>query len=115
MNNVQVVDGVLKCFCGAKCEPKDKNRFLKRHPGKCTEKKEFTHQIAQGVKSVETDKSEDPLKYYMEMVNAEGRNLTAWERMFMESITRQVEVGGSKSLTDLQKETLEKIYVDRTP
>jgi hypothetical protein len=114
MNNVQVIEGVLQCSCGAKCEPKDKNRFRKRHPAKCSEKEEFTRQIAQGVRSVETDQQEDPVKYWMERDNAEGKNLTEWEIEFMKSMTTQIEERGSDSLSDLQKESLEKIYANRT-
>ena len=50
---------------------------------------------------------------WIEIVNTEGRNLTAWERSFMESITDQFE--GSGSLSERQTEILERIYAEKTP
>lgn len=50
---------------------------------------------------------------WIERVNTEGRDLTAWELGFMESITDQFERG--KNLTDLQVERLESIYAEKTP
>jgi hypothetical protein len=33
--------------CGARCRPKDRNRFGKRHPMLCQERKAFTAQLAE--------------------------------------------------------------------
>lgn len=41
--------------CGAKCKPNERNRFGKRHPKMCKERKAFTAQIAKGTRSVDAD------------------------------------------------------------
>lgn len=53
MNHVIDVPGKLECSCGAKSEAKDRNRFLKRHPGKCSERREFTRKIANGTRCLD--------------------------------------------------------------
>lgn len=47
----------LTCSCGASCANTSKEavRFKKRHPFKCAQRKVFTKQLAEGVKSVEGD------------------------------------------------------------
>jgi hypothetical protein len=49
--------GVVACnACGAHCDKKNElNRFLRRHPGKCQQRKAFTKQLAAGVRSVDAD------------------------------------------------------------
>jgi len=41
--------------CGATApnDSRNRNRFSKRHPGKCQERRAFTKQLAEGVRSVE--------------------------------------------------------------
>lgn len=49
--------GFLTCdVCGAKAASNSKefNRFIKRHPAKCSERREFSKQLAEGVRSVES-------------------------------------------------------------
>jgi hypothetical protein len=48
------------------------------------------------------------IRHWIESVNEEGRNLSTWERQFMESITEQAEVSGRVS--EKQEEILERIY-----
>ncbi len=57
----------------------------------------------------------DPLDIseWIERVNDEGVNLTAWELGFMESITEQFE--RQHWLSDQQVTHLEQIYSERTP
>jgi len=46
----------VRCsVCGATAlnTSRDRNRFAKRHPGKCTERAAFTKQLASGTKSVD--------------------------------------------------------------
>lgn len=52
------------------------------------------------------------IAHWIETVNEEGRNLTQWERSFMESIADQFERAGS--LSDRQEEILERIYAEKT-
>ncbi len=54
-----------------------------------------------------------PIGDWIECVNTEGRNLSAWEVNFMESITDQFERAGS--LSERQREILERIYAEKTP
>ena len=49
---------------------------------------------------------------WLELVNTEGRNLTAWELSFMESITDQFERW--ETLSERQIEILERIYAEKT-
>jgi hypothetical protein len=55
----------------------------------------------------------DTIGLWIEAVNTEGRNLTAWERSFMASIADQFDRTGS--LSERQIEILERIYAERTP
>lgn len=53
---VQIVGSAIMCpGCGAVCAAtsKRRGRFLKRHPAKCQERREFSRQLAEGVRSVE--------------------------------------------------------------
>ena len=48
----------LHCtVCHANCPntSKERARFEKRHPAKCQERREFTKQLAEGVRSVDAD------------------------------------------------------------
>ena len=53
------------------------------------------------------------LAEWIDRVNTEGVNLSAWERSFMESITDQFERSGR--LSEKQAEILERIYAEKTP
>lgn len=45
---------VIRCpACGATADPKDHNRFAKRHPSKCVERREFNKRLAQGTRCTE--------------------------------------------------------------
>ena len=57
--------------------------------------------------------SKDDIASWIEVVNTEGRNLSSWEKGFMESITDQFERSGS--LSERQTEILERIYAEKTP
>lgn len=50
---------------------------------------------------------------WLERIEVDGVNLTAWEEEFVESIRARRETG--RALTDSQAETLERIYSARTP
>ncbi len=50
---------------------------------------------------------------WIDHVNENGINLSKWEVDFMESITEQFEIFGSISVK--QEETLERIYLNKTP
>lgn len=52
------------------------------------------------------------IREWLELVNTEGRNLTAWELSFMESITDQFERW--ETLSERQIEILEQIYAEKT-
>jgi len=52
------------------------------------------------------------IREWLELVNTEGRNLTAWELSFMESITDQFERW--ETLSERQIEILERIYAEKT-
>ena len=67
--------------------------------------------FADGTKTRE--EPEDPIGEWIERVNNEGRNLTAWELDFMISITDQYEHTGS--LSPKQRKQLERIYSEKTP
>jgi hypothetical protein len=115
MNTISEVDNQIHCSCGAKALPKDRNRFLKRHPKICSDRAAYNHQLAGGTKSVIlTDPEEDKYKYWAEVVNSEGRNLSEWETDFMKSVTDRIEKQGSFSLSSKQRKYLEKIYSERT-
>mgnify|MGYP001581959160 FL=1 len=121
-NSVYSSDAELRCSCGAKCADGSKRtRFLERHPRLCSERQDFTRQLAQGTRSVESDgepyatdgsHARETILHYVEAVNATGRGLTTWEEDFMESITEQFEERAW--LTDKQREILGRIYEDRT-
>jgi len=51
----------LVCSCGASCREVghgERNRFLKRHPKACNERRELTKQLAQGTRSVDYDEAQ---------------------------------------------------------
>ena len=52
------------------------------------------------------------IREWIELVNTEGRNLTAWELSFMESITDQFERW--ETLSERQIVILERIYAEKT-
>ena len=52
------------------------------------------------------------IEHWINMINTEGRNLSKWERDFMDSITEQFEERGS--ISNKQEEIVERIYADRT-
>ena len=53
----------------------------------------------------------ETIKYYIDSVNNEGRNLDLWERQFMESVTDRFDGGGN--LSEKQEEVLVRIYEER--
>lgn len=57
MNTITDIPGKLECSCGANAEPKDRKRFLKRHPSMCSERREFTRKVAQGTRCVDDDEA----------------------------------------------------------
>ena len=64
LHTVLPINGMrqIQCSaCGATAlnTAKERNRFSKRHPGKCAERREFTRQLAEGVRSVEADGDTD--------------------------------------------------------
>lgn len=50
---------------------------------------------------------------WIDAVNTTGRDLSLWEIQFMESITDEYDRTASLSIAQL--DTLEKIYVEKTP
>ena len=56
-NEVTLVNGELVCTCGAKAQDNssESKRFKKRHPDKCSERQDFTKQLARGTRSVDYD------------------------------------------------------------
>ena len=51
---------VIQCpNCGATADPKDRNRFAKRHPRLCTERREFNRKLAQGTRCAEPSTFEE--------------------------------------------------------
>jgi len=117
-------DGSAECKCGACCQPKDKNRFLKRHPALCSERRAFAKQLAQGTRSVDThlppgrpsslkgpDEAET-VSWWIENIRVVSTRLTDWERGFIDSVAEQWNLTGFVSLK--QKIVLERIYIDRT-
>ena len=53
--------GVFVCSCGAECrERKDIVRFLRRHPRLCSERREYTKQLARGTRCVEDEERKVP-------------------------------------------------------
>ena len=55
---------------------------------------------------------EEMIAEWIDLINHEGRNLTDWEKSFMESITDQFDRSGS--LSERQREILERIYSEKT-
>jgi len=53
------------------------------------------------------------VKEWIERINDEAVNVTEWELGFMESITEQMERTGS--LSDKQKDIVERIYTNKVP
>ena len=53
----------------------------------------------------------ETVKYYIDAINNEGRNLDPWERQFMESVTDRFDGGGN--LSEKQEEVLVRIYEER--
>lgn len=53
------------------------------------------------------------ISQWITSVNDEGRNLTDWEKNFLESVTDHFEGGGN--LSEKQQEILERIYVEKVP
>lgn len=50
---------------------------------------------------------------WIETIEAVGRDLTEWEKHFVESISNQLDETGS--LSPKQESILERIYAERTP
>lgn len=50
---------------------------------------------------------------WLEAVETDGVNLTAWETDFIESLREQVDRG--RTLSERQAEILERIYAEKTP
>lgn len=63
----------------------------------------------------EVQQPKDPkvIQHFIDTVNEDGMDLTAWELNFMESITEQFEK--YKKLSFKQVEILERIYANKTP
>lgn len=59
------------------------------------------------------DDKREQWREWCDMILAMGRNLTAWEQDFIESIDQQLTQG--RSLSDRQVEILEQIYAEKTP
>lgn len=55
----------------------------------------------------------DVLQDWIRRVRTEGRNLSAWEEEFIESIAEQLDRTGS--LSRKQVDILERIYSEKTP
>lgn len=54
-----IQDDKIVCQCGASSSKasKELKRFLKRHPAKCSERREFSKQLAEGTRSVDADEN----------------------------------------------------------
>ncbi len=55
----------------------------------------------------------DVLKAWCELITNEGKNVTDWEKKFVEDITTQLEDTGT--LSPRQEEILTRIYDHKTP
>ena len=59
------------------------------------------------------DYTRDQLQGFIDKIREEGRNLTKWEEDFVDNVEDQLRVRGTMS--ELQQETLERIYAEKTP
>ena len=59
---LNVTRSVMVCQnCKATCEPKDRARFMRRHPAKCNQvqaKRDFSKKLAAGVRCVDAAESD---------------------------------------------------------
>ena len=55
----------------------------------------------------------DIIKYWLDVVQTEGKNLSSWEENFVESLREQL--GQYGKISDRQEEILETIYANKTP
>lgn len=109
-----VTQQIYICRCGATAKPKDKRRFLERHPAKCDVQKILNQRLGK-VKPAYVSQEEDVHMYRLQRIEAEGRNLTDWEKVFIKDIRAKVNSVGTALLTENQKWHLETVYCDRTP
>lgn len=62
MNTVTLTDlHVLTCSCGAKSKDtaEGRQRFMRRHPALCSDRKEFARQLAQTTRAVEDEERQE--------------------------------------------------------
>lgn len=50
---------------------------------------------------------------WIDLIQTEGRSLTAWEESFVDDLAAQLDERGS--ISDRQEEILERIYSEKTP
>ena len=60
-----------------------------------------------------TPNTDENVDHFLDVLEAEGRNLTKWEEDFVDSVKGQREDG--RHLSDRQFEILERIYSEKTP
>lgn len=112
INSVSEVNGDLSCSCGAKSSPQDRARFLKRHPELCNKRKAAG--VHTNIANPNAAKQrENPDLYRLTQIETTGRGLTDWEKNFIGDMRGKLNHGFA--LTDNQKQTIEQIYVERTP
>jgi hypothetical protein len=110
-------DRTLRCEkCGATSEPKNRGRFLTRHPVKCeaakvekTERREYAKQLAAGQSLCDRMSGFSGGEWLVEVrdLRNSARGLTKWEEGFLDSIEEQLEEHGRVS--ERQAEILTKI------
>jgi hypothetical protein len=61
--------------------------------------------------SGDTEEEQKKWEYMLNQCETEGRNISAWELSFLESLRDQFD--RTHSLSERQKEILERIYVDK--
>ena len=57
-------------------------------------------------------KPPEVIKYWIDTINTEAKELSKWEENFMESVTEQFELW--KSISNRQEEILERLYTEKT-
>ena len=101
--------------CGAVGEPKDRARFLKRHPKLCVARRKFNERLAGGTRAVGAEEGRDVHLYRLEKIEAEGRNLTEREQDFVSDLRDKVDrFGNSGFVTEKMADWLETIYARTT-
>ena len=65
---------VWTCTCGARAGKKDRSRFLRRHPGKCSDREGFTRQVAQGTRHLDDlERNGNPIDEYDAFYKTESK------------------------------------------